>query len=659
MCGVLSLAVSPTFASAEGDGRASRETPRPEADAPVMDFDLAAWLDGQRRILGVIAENTAIVQAHPGGFERTAGEMARDADLVRDNMERALAAAREAEAARGAVRRDFNALDFGAVGDGVADDGPAIRRAIAAAIKTPWSRVILPPGRYLIAGADPRRITLPQYAESRIDGSIQEKDIRAPAAHLVIAGARNLVLTGSGRGETEIILGENSIAGIQVSDSLHTFVRDLSIDHAKLPFSQGRVTGAPDGTSLEFEVDPGFPEPTAKHLATNFQVIRLFQESAEFGVKLHERASTYYMVDTVRQAGPGLFRVEFKRPLPEPDRDATLLSPGERIVFYGRWRQLYSPLKFSTSRNCGASGVDIHTSPSVAINPEMNDLIVLDDVRVTPGPGRIASSNADGVFATANRIGPWILGCTIRQAGDDYFNLLGVTAPVWEAAPGEIWINRSKNQVLGTFRSGDRLLLVEGRDYRTRWELTVKSSALLKKDGQLFAVVRVDGLEPEHVRTELNVNAKEGEIPDYLVNLNAQNPGALVQNNAFLNGFRLVLRSSGALVERNRIVTRFGRGTTFDFGVRRYGHGGESWAADNILVRGNVFDMASSWAPFKCPFRADSRVMNHGVVIEGNDFVSPHLKTDAELRDGFDPELSENIRIGGNRFHSSVEGGGR
>ncbi|RRJ95104.1 hypothetical protein Ga0100231_013105 [Opitutaceae bacterium TAV4] len=618
-----------------------------------IDLYLPDWLRGQEILLEQIASNIKSRNESSDTFHHSEVELLRDAALLTHNVERVITAAQEAEKHRtGFVRQDFNVKDFGAVGDGVANDAPAIRRAIDEARKTRWSRVLLPPGRYFLADADPRRVPLPQFRGSTHGDDVHERDISASkVAHLVISGAKNLTLTGAGSDQTEILLGQNNIAGIQIEDSLHTFVRDLSIDYRHLPFSQGRITRILSSSSIEFEIEPGFSPPTASHLATNFQVIRLFQPSAEFGVKLHSQASTYYMVKDVSQTGENQFRVAFPTPLPEPERDASVVSQGDRIVFYGRWRQLYSPLKFSANRNCGATGVDIYSGPSVAINPEMNDLIEIGHCRIIPKPGspRITATNADGIFATGNRIGPWLHDTTIRQNGDDFFNFLSVSTPLWEAREGEILINRSKSQVLGTFRTGDRLLLLDGTDYRIKQRLLVKSAELRKVDQQLLAVITVSGLDLAEVRTLTGL--KSGEVADYFVNQSVQNHGALVMRNEFLNGFRLMFRCSNALVENNRMVTRSSRGNAVHFGLRRYGVGAEAWAAGNIVIRDNVFDFASTWPPFQCPFNTVSKVLNHDIRIENNVFFSPHLEADRDLEKGFNPEFCENTRIRDNRFY--------
>ncbi len=50
----------------------------------------------------------------------------------------------------------FNVRDFGALGDGVADDAAAIRAAIAAATSSGGGTILFPPGRYSIQSFDPR-----------------------------------------------------------------------------------------------------------------------------------------------------------------------------------------------------------------------------------------------------------------------------------------------------------------------------------------------------------------------------------------------------------------------------------------------------------------------------------------------------------------------
>ena len=173
---------------------------------------------------------------------------------------------------------------------------------------------------------------------------------------------------------------------------------------------------------------------------------------------------------------------------------------------------MYTPLKFSNSRNCGASGVSIYSGSSIAINPEMNDLIAIGNCRIDPRPGsdRITATNADGIFALGNRIGPFLYDSTINRNGDDFFHFLSVSFPVRQVSETEIAVNRPRAQVTNTFQPGDTILVLEGNTYREKHRLRLASAEVRKQNGALLTVRRFASPRPEGILDN------DAGTPDYL-----------------------------------------------------------------------------------------------------------------------------------------------
>ena len=134
-----------------------------------------------------------------------------------------------------AEMKPINVKDFGAKGDGLADDTAAINAAIVAAKKQGAGAVVsLPSGRYKTAlGA--------------------EKSI-------LITGADGL--TFQGEGDTTIVSGDLDAPVFRLVDSRSVTVRKISIDHDPLGYTQGTITSVniPNMT-CEVSIDPGYPAP--------------------------------------------------------------------------------------------------------------------------------------------------------------------------------------------------------------------------------------------------------------------------------------------------------------------------------------------------------------------------------------------------------------
>jgi hypothetical protein len=131
--------------------------------------------------------------------------------------------------------KPINVKDFDARGDGVTDDTAAINAAIVAAQKQGAGAVVLlPSGRYKTAlGA--------------------EKSIR-------ITGADGL--TFQGEGDTTIVSGDLDAPVFRVLDSKGVTIRNISIDHEPLGYTQGTIMSVDiPNMTCEVSIDPGYPAP--------------------------------------------------------------------------------------------------------------------------------------------------------------------------------------------------------------------------------------------------------------------------------------------------------------------------------------------------------------------------------------------------------------
>ena len=137
-----------------------------------------------------------------------------------------------AQQAMGAEVKSINVRDFGAVGDGVANDGAAINLAIAEGVKRgPGTTVFVPKGRYLLNSQG--------------------------GSHLLIDHAQGLTFRGE---PGAVLIAQNPDAQIvRLAHCTGTTVQALSLQQQKNYFVQGVVdTIGPDGKSCDVTIDKGY-----------------------------------------------------------------------------------------------------------------------------------------------------------------------------------------------------------------------------------------------------------------------------------------------------------------------------------------------------------------------------------------------------------------
>jgi len=149
----------------------------------------------------------------------------------------------EIRAAEPAVEKaPYNVHDFGAKGDGEADDGPAINHAIAVAINAgPGTTVLIPAGRY--------RLEAPNgYGE-----------------HLSIHRAQGLTIRGEPG--TVLLANDPEASIIAIQGSKNVKLSTLTLEQAKCYFSQGVVVAVdPKAIGCDVTIDPRYDEPDAMTL---------------------------------------------------------------------------------------------------------------------------------------------------------------------------------------------------------------------------------------------------------------------------------------------------------------------------------------------------------------------------------------------------------
>ena len=156
---------------------------------------------------------------------------------------------------------EVNVRDYGARGDGVTNDGPAIRAAIADAIASGARCVRIPAGRYLLEKAP--EVTLSRGWASRMNHHPEfDNGGKKVSAHLVIE-AENLAVVGEEG--TELICGRALDVAIYVRNSTAVQVRNLKISYRAPAYSNGVIIGFSGEDGLDVEMEPGAADPTQSY----------------------------------------------------------------------------------------------------------------------------------------------------------------------------------------------------------------------------------------------------------------------------------------------------------------------------------------------------------------------------------------------------------
>lgn len=615
-----------------------------EAEAP----SFAGWLRHQEEILVRSTElDTTAIPA-----DESAAILRETRNQLRAVNEAAALKREHLELARTHPQQVFNVRDYGAVGDGVANDAPAIRAAIDAALPHPHARVHLPAGTYRLGDLDPRILDVPSPCFDEADpGGLTPRELSVinGKPHLFIHRADHLTLSGDGADKTLLLLGVDWETGLDIQSSRDFTLADLAIDYERTPFTQGRVLRVIDEKTYEVTVDKGYPSPLDRHIrhARFGMVTRNFVDCDDSIVPLPARgAPSYLTLGNIERVSDGVYRFTIGSSgvhASTPAR-ARELPVDSRFVLYGRVSNERPAIKLDDVRNATLSRVAIHGSFSAGVLIKRSGLVELDTCQIVPRPGtdRINSTNADGVFGQSNYLSPYIHHTRMTLNGDDFINTHS-NALVIERHEGRTLVARVSGH--SHFRPGQLVTVVEPGTWRRKYTGIIEKASIQKSGNAFFFTLELDRPVPADVRANRPLAA--GERPDRLLNLDVTGPGAVVTDNDLHHSFRLILRSANALVAGNRLHNRHNPGNFIILGV----HSLEAWKADNITIRDNVIDSLGNI--FLAP---QGPAPNRNLLLRENTILNPVIASDPDVFPTklFGSELNQDVTLRGNIYKSAA-----
>lgn len=488
------------------------------------------------------------------------------------------------------VLNRFHVRNFGAIANSGGDAGPAIRAAVAAAMKSgATAEVILDKGVYRI-GAEPPG----EYA-------------------LTIARARGLVLRGQGSA-TELVITSPEAGGIRLSHCEAVRVSGLTIDYDPVPYTQGTVVAIDFARqAFELTVDEGYPAPDQPAFAN---------ARASWGIVIRAGGGgappTYgpIVIRAKAEARLGSDRWRFKL---TGDSAAPLrmarMAAGDRYVHLAR--NYAAGVMGSRCETLVLEDITIYASPGIAFLPYLCGQVAIRNchVKPRPGAGRLLSTNADGVHCRGCRKGIVVEGCTFEGMADDAINIHSSPIPIKKVLSPEEVVVQKYHYTLGP---GDRLEVMDSTEARSRGQVT--ATEVVEVPGEWAYRVRFD-------HPVQGIRAGAGfQDADNLYNLSECGAGSVVRNCHFrsFRGRGVLLSAQECIVEQNTFDVREGWGVVL---YHESTHWGEGPLARDITIRKNVFRGHGGYqsAIFAYPTRRDGKLAQsretRGLVIEGNRFV--------------------------------------
>jgi len=513
----------------------------------------------------------------------------------------------------------FRVSTFGAVGDGVHDDGAAIRKAMAAAVQAgPGSRVLFEPKTY----------RLQEYAQ----GDYQ----------LELANVKGIAIEGNGA--RLINAPTNNL--IRLRGCRDVTVRGLVIDYDPLPFTQGtiRKVDAGEGT-FDLGLHEGYPlPPTDAWVKQRLgeggwqwgSVIDPEKRHRRWDVQMHFFIKAVRPLDETKRA----YRIEvteqFKRALSPVRPGDRFFLPLPYVRSGGRGGSMGTNFSVIACSDCTIEDITFYSARSgmvfgVSHNEGPIALRKLN-VRFKPDTSRICTTWRDGIHSKDNRVGPVIEDCYFEGMLDDSINMGANTAMAREVRSDTEFV------LMGApLGPGDEVLVWDPVTGRTLSRTTVAS---LRRDRNGVIVTLRDAVPNVVVGRK---RPHQDIASTHFYNLSRCGRGFIVRNCTFKPQRRhaLLVRAPDGLIENNLIDGVGGSAVVLG---NEMGSFYEGPFPNNTIVRNNTIRNTRNTAI--CVYTRTTNQaaeMTHGVQIRNNTITVLPGKKGIEVKHARDVVVKHNV----------------
>ncbi len=465
---------------------------------------LGEWLRGQVMI------TDHLVAAIKSDTQRSAS-MKGDFRFLLDQISAELKHAKETAANDRSQAVDVR--EFGAVGDGVADDGPAIRKAIEVAASRPLGQrcVSIPNGKYKVEG-DPKN----------------------PGRNLVLSGLNHVTVFGGTM--TEILIPQPLSVPLVIRDCDDVRIENLKIRFMNRPFTTGVITERISNDTVRVRIDPGCGSPLAPAFKScEFRgLARFYSGDLQAGSRRPQLSSIlpHQSAPSVVDRGSGLYDFTFKQFLPLDSG----YRAGVRIAFYARTYGNHAVNNLNSSRT-RLVGISLNSSSAMAFVNINSERPFIADCVVEADPDTYVSTCADGIYLRGGSLGGLLLNNTIRHIGDDFLNIHSLLSPAHDGSGKELILK--KQWFLKYLKIGARLGLIPVSTGIN--EPTVEATILEIEELEHTYKVILDkdfGDLVTNVKLQKHPELKKA---DFLILLDNQCHGLVIKGNRFEDGLSRML----------------------------------------------------------------------------------------------------------------------
>ena len=532
---------------------------------------------------------------------------------------------------------EFHVASFGAVGDGITDDGPAVRKAVEAAIKAGAGSIVV---------FDKLSYRLDKYDENN--------------HHINLKDVSGITIEGNG---AEIINNPyNSILNVENCEAI-TF-RGFKFDCFPLPFTQGNITKVDkEKGKFYIRIHKGYDNPV--------EVYKKINKEPQWGWgvcmdplerRRNPETIMHLYLEDVTMAQSGLVCVEVRD---DSKKYISELKVNDRFVITLKYGGSGSNISVHGSKDIHLEDYTFYTARYGMTHgfAQNHGRIYVDGVNITfkPGTDRLITTPKDGFHCKHNAVGPVIENGLYEGMLDDAINIS--VCPYWikkDLGDNKYLIADSRKGP----KQGDTLMA-----YTPNTGSVIQDIAVLKvekqespKDKQGAWNIITLNKSIDNVGLHQGDNLFPGGVEKLkftgLYNVSASGKDYIIRNNTFREQRRygVLARSSGGLIEGNSFIGVGGSGIYLGNEIGSFYEG--PFPA-NTTIRNNTF-INTTWNSVRVSTNGEN-VYAKNIRITDNFFsgwrTSARVKYEAaaiELNNVDGGKVSGNILEKGNTSGDSA-----